>query len=158
MIPLRVPWYGMYSFHFYRCNQFKVIPLDYTPRTRKFAYFNLRHLYLAPPLKVIYPFGISPKSLTPVWCCLRDPRFSRLGRTQTCDGRTDRQTSRQTKNRQTDNGDSLHGARIASRSKKTGKRGRRSLLRNGEHGRKSRGTVVRVPQNSEWVDVNANCP
>ena len=48
----KINLYGMSSFHFYCCNQFKIIPLACTisVKNRK---LNLRHLYLAPPLGVI---------------------------------------------------------------------------------------------------------
>ena len=63
------------------------------------AEFNLPHLHLA------YPLGITPsKFRRDLWrqqtrisglsygSCLRDPTFSRLNGTPTCDGRTDGQT------------------------------------------------------------------
>jgi len=63
----------------------------------KVANFYLPH----PHLVRDDPIGISPKCLESenhspcaVWRCLRDPMFSRLTITPTCDGQTDRQTDR----------------------------------------------------------------
>jgi len=77
----------------------------------KVANFYLPH----PHLVKDDPIGISPKCLesenhspcATVWRCLRDPMFSRLTITPTCDGQTDRQTDRQTQARN----DSMHSAR-----------------------------------------------
>jgi len=64
-------------------------------------FIESRQFYLPHPHLVRDdPIGISPKCLesenhspcATVWRCLRDPMFSRLTITPTCDGQTDRQT------------------------------------------------------------------
>ena len=54
--------------------------------------------------------GSSQKTRVP-GSCLRDPRFSRLGRTPTCEGQIDRRTDGQTHD------DSIYPASIALRGK-----------------------------------------
>ena len=53
----------------------------------KVANFNLPHPHLASPL------GVTPLEFSEVcaivWCCMRDPTFSRFSRTLTSDRQTD---------------------------------------------------------------------